>query len=66
MASLVCAISCGLQEWGGDMNVRAWEAVKGRVMGLELICPGLVLLLFSNLSSHLLCPSLECLLGLHR
>lgn len=48
------------------MNVHAWEAVKGRVMGLELICPGLVLVLFSNMSSHLLCPSLECLLGLHR
>lgn len=44
------------------MNVHAWEAVKGRVMGLELICPGLVLVLFSNMSSHLLCPSLECLM----
>lgn len=48
------------------MNVHVWVGVKGRVMGLELICPGLVLLLFSNLSSHLLCPSLECLLVLHR
>lgn len=36
------------------MNVHAWEAVKGRVMGLELICPGLVLVLFP------ICPPTSC------